>query len=81
MFERIMKSTSMHCMRARVHICQEQIRASEVKSMLRRSRETFYSDLGSDIKQNPKRFWSVFKRSSKIGNIPDIISSGNKKDM
>ena len=50
---------------------------SEVKHMLRKCREKFFNNLGTDIKQNPKRFWSVLKRSSKTRNIPDIISSAN----
>ena len=45
--------------------------------MLRKSREKFFNNLGTDIKPNPKRFWSVLKRSSKTRNIPDIISSAN----
>jgi hypothetical protein len=50
---------------------------SEVKHMLRKSREKFFNNLGTDMKQNPKRFWLVLKRSSKTRNISDIISSAN----
>ena len=45
--------------------------------MLRKSRETFFNDLGRDAKENPKRLWSVLKRTSKTRNIPDTISSAN----
>jgi hypothetical protein len=45
--------------------------------MLRKSREKFFNNLGTDMKQNPKRFWLVLKRSSKTRNISDIISSAN----
>ena len=54
---------------------------SEVKHMLRKSRKKFFNNLGTDIKQNPKRFWSVLKRSSKTRNIPDIISSANNVNI
>ena len=56
---------------------QFKILRSKVKYMLRKSRETFFNDLGRDAKENPKRLWSVLKRSSKTRNIPDTISSAN----
>ena len=51
---------------------------SSVKYMLRKSREKFFNNLETDIKQHPKRFWKVLKRNSKARNFPDIISSENK---
>ena len=46
--------------------------------MLRKSREKFFNNLETDIKQHPKRFWKVLKRNSKARNFPDIISPENK---
>ena len=51
---------------------------SSVKYMLRKSREKFFNNLETDIKQHPKRFWKVLKRNSKVRNFPDILSSENK---
>ena len=42
--------------------------------MLRKSREKFFNNLETDIKQHPKRLWKVLKAR----NFPDIISSENK---
>ena len=46
--------------------------------MLRKSREKFFNNLETDIKQHTKRFWKVLKRNSKARNFPDIISPENK---
>ena len=56
---------------------QFKILRSKVKYMLQKSREMFFNDLGRDAKGNPKRLWSVLKRSSKTRNIPHTISSAN----
>lgn len=46
-----------------------------VKGLLRESREKFFSSLASDLKNNPKRFWSVLKQTSKSKSVPDLIST------
>jgi hypothetical protein len=45
-----------------------------VKHILRESREKLFSSLESDIKNNPKRFWSLLEETSKSRSIPDLIS-------
>jgi hypothetical protein len=49
---------------------------AEVKRILRESREKFFrnSSLESDIKHNPKRFWSLLQHTSKSRSIHDLIS-------
>ena len=43
--------------------------------MLRESRRHFYTSLGSSLRENPKRFWSVVKNRSKASSIPSTISA------
>ena len=50
-----------------------QLRA-EVKRSIQESRKSFYSSLGSTLRINPKRFWSVLKINSSSGSIPNSIS-------
>ena len=47
---------------------------SEVKRLLRESRENFFSSINDSFANNPKRFWSVMKQKSKTCTIPDCIS-------
>ena len=53
-----------------------QLRA-EVKKTIQESRKSFYSSLGSTLRINPKRFWSVFKINSTSGCIPNSMSRIN----
>ena len=46
-----------------------------VKNMLRESRENYFTSLGNNFKQNPKRLWSIIKNKSKSRNIPNTVSS------
>lgn len=46
-----------------------------VKNAVKESRQSFYSSLGTILKDNPKRFWSVFKIKSKSGSsVPKSVS-------
>ncbi|CAB4028407.1 Hypothetical predicted protein, partial [Paramuricea clavata] len=47
---------------------------SEVKKVIQESRESFFASLGSFLKVNPNRFWSVLKFNSSSGNIPNSVS-------
>ena len=47
---------------------------SEVKRLLRESRENFFSSINDSFANNRKRFWSVMKQKSKTCSIPDCIS-------
>ena len=47
---------------------------SEVKRLLRASRENYFSSINISFNNNPKRFWSVLKQRSKTCSIPDCIS-------
>ena len=53
-----------------------QLRAA-VKRSIQESRKSFYSSLGSTLRINPKRFWSVFKINSSSGSIPNSMSRTN----
>ena len=46
---------------------------SEVKPLLRESRENFFSSINDSFANNPKRFWSVMKQKSKECSIPDCL--------
>jgi hypothetical protein len=52
--------------------------------MLRERRENYFTSLGNNVKQNPKRLWSITKNKSKSRNIPNTVSSavnsGTKQD-
>ena len=58
------------------HLAQKfkELRTS-VKNMLRESRENYFTSLGNNFKQNPKRLWSIIKNKSKSRNIPNTVSS------
>ena len=47
---------------------------SEVKRLLRASRENYFSSINVSFNNNPKRFWSVLKQKSKTCSIPGCIS-------
>ena len=49
---------------------------AKVKNMIKESRTNFFNSLDSDLRNNPNRFWSVFKLSSKESNFPDTMSMG-----
>ena len=44
--------------------------------MIKESRSNIFNSLDSDLRNNPKRFWSVFKLSSKESNFPNTMSMG-----
>ena len=44
---------------------------SEVKKILRESREKFFQSVDNSFKANPKRFWSVLKHKNKSHSIPN----------
>ena len=46
----------------------------DVKRLIQESRKSFYSSLGSTLRINPKRFWSVFKINSSSRSIPNSMS-------
>ena len=48
---------------------------TSVKNMLRESLENYFTSLGNNFKQNPKRLWSIIKNKSKSRNIPNTVSS------
>ena len=47
---------------------------SEVKRKLREARDSFLTGMESQLKCNPKRFWSTLKLKSKHWGIPEVIS-------
>ena len=47
---------------------------SEIKKLLRESRENYFGSIDNSFKDNPKRFWSALKQRSKSCSIPDRIS-------
>ena len=47
---------------------------TEVKQLIQASREEFFNSLEVDIKENPKRFWSIFKQTSKSLSVPNYVS-------
>ena len=47
---------------------------SEVKRLIQVSRDAFFGLMESDLKCNPKRFWSVLSHKSKLRNILEAIS-------
>ena len=47
---------------------------SQVKRAIRERRDEFFNTANIDFKSNLKRVWSVLKTSSKLRNIPEIVS-------
>ena len=61
--------------RGRITCCTRvYLMRSEVKRLLRESRENFFSSINDSFANNPKRFWTVMKQKSKTCSIPDCIS-------
>ena len=67
--KKIQHSTSP-CLRANF----KQLR-STVKHMIRESRTRFFESLQQDSRENPKRFWSIFKLSDKVRSVPEQMST------
>ena len=42
--------------------------------MIRERRTRFFESLEQDIRENPKRFWSMFKLRDKVKSLPEQIS-------
>jgi hypothetical protein len=49
---------------------------NQVKTLLRSKHNNYVSSLGDICKNNPKRFWSYFKRVTKSRCIPGHITNG-----
>ncbi|CAB4019630.1 Hypothetical predicted protein [Paramuricea clavata] len=49
---------------------------TNVKEMISISRANFFDSLEDNFLSNPKRFWSIFKLSSKKSRIPETMSLG-----
>lgn len=47
---------------------------SVVKHLLKESRDQFFGSLDRELKNNPKRFWSLLKLKSKSSNFPQTMS-------
>jgi hypothetical protein len=47
---------------------------AQVKKAIKESRELFFQSLGSTLKINPKRSWSIFKIKSSSGSVPNLVS-------
>ena len=50
---------------------------SKVKRMITESRGQFFENISEALSNNPKRFWSVFKISSKRSSVPGIMTMGS----
>ncbi len=50
---------------------------SRVKHMIANARKSFFTSLPTDLKLNPKRFWSLFKYSSKKSTFPQRMTVKN----
>ena len=49
----------------------------KVKRMITESRGQFFENISEALSNNPKRFWSVFKISSKRSSVPGIMTMGS----
>ena len=47
---------------------------SRVKHMIANARKSFFTSLPTDLKLNPKRFWSLLKYSSKKSTFPQRMT-------
>ena len=54
---------------------------TEVKKLLRESRENYFCSIDNNFKDNPKRFWSVLKQKSKSCSVPDHISMPSRSSQ
>ena len=50
---------------------------SEMKRMITESRGQFFENISEALSNNPKRFWSVFKISSKRARVPGNMTMGS----
>ena len=50
---------------------------AKTKTLLRESREIYFSSLDSDLARQPKRFWSFSKLKNKTRTFPEKMSSGS----
>ena len=48
---------------------------AKAKTLIRESREIYFSSLDSDLARQPKRFWSFFKLKNKTRTFPEAMSS------
>ena len=53
---------------------------NEVKQLVNESRTHFFETIDVDLRNNPKRFWSVFKLRSKSSSVPEIVSMRSGSD-
>ena len=53
---------------------KHRILRSEIKKLLRESCENYFGSINKNFKDNPKRFWSALKQTSKSCSIPDRVS-------
>ena len=50
---------------------------AEIKKLIKYKKKVYISNLGQDLKSNPKRFWSFYKALNKTNRIPNTILYGN----
>ena len=50
---------------------------AEIKKLIKYKKKAYISNLGQDLKSNPKRFWSYYKALNKTNRIPNTILYGN----
>ena len=50
---------------------------AEIKKLMKYKKKVYISNLGQDLKSNPKRFWSYYKALNKTNRIPNSILYGN----
>jgi len=50
---------------------------AKATTLIRESRETYFSSLDSDLARQPRRFWSFFKLKTIMRTFPETTSSGN----
>ena len=48
---------------------------TQVKKAIEESRESFFHSLGSILRNNSKRFWSIFKIKSNSRRVPNLVST------
>ena len=51
-----------------------------MKQLVNESRAHFFETIDVDLRNNPKRFWSVFKLKSKSSSVPEIVSMRSGSD-
>ena len=53
----------------------------KAKIMIQESRENYFGSLDSDLARRPKRFWSIFKLTSKSRSFPESMSSCEQNEL